>query len=129
VPADLGLQYQETSGECISTVARLWQADLDQVHVLLTAPLNVAAWNAAALPWVVCSGARVQLVEPADQFGHLVNRRRPYRPPLEHGSGRRQPHRATSSRHYPDQAQANTDMAHGLTAPIAEPDASTSGGT
>jgi tetratricopeptide (TPR) repeat protein len=57
LPADLGLHYPSTPAEGITAVTRLWQADLDHAHALLTVPANSAAWNEAALSWVVSSAA------------------------------------------------------------------------
>jgi tetratricopeptide (TPR) repeat protein len=57
LPADIGLQYPDTPVNGIATVTQLWQADLDQTHALLTVPPNAAAWNEAALTWMVTSDA------------------------------------------------------------------------
>lgn len=54
---DVGLQYPDTLLDGIATVTQLWQADLDQAHSLLTAPSNAAAWNEAALTWMVSANA------------------------------------------------------------------------
>ncbi|MEV4602556.1 XRE family transcriptional regulator [Amycolatopsis sp. NPDC049253] len=53
VSPDLGLTYPNESADNVKTVARLWQGDLDSVSALLNAPANAAAWNEAALSWLV----------------------------------------------------------------------------
>lgn len=53
LPDDLGLGYPDRPHESIDAVTRLWRADLDQVHSLLVASVNSAAWQEAALSWLV----------------------------------------------------------------------------
>lgn len=53
VAADLGLSYPINAGVGINVVSSLWQADLDNVQSLLSAPAHVASWNEASLSWLV----------------------------------------------------------------------------
>ncbi|MEV6621029.1 XRE family transcriptional regulator [Amycolatopsis sp. NPDC051106] len=53
VRADLGLEYPDQVSDSVNSVARLWQADIDGMSTLLDAPANSAAWNEAALSWLV----------------------------------------------------------------------------
>jgi hypothetical protein len=53
IAADLGLAYPSTVSGAVTAAAGLWQADLANVQALLTAPVNVAAWNEASLSWLV----------------------------------------------------------------------------
>jgi tetratricopeptide (TPR) repeat protein len=76
IAADLGLAYPTSVTGAVTAAAGLWQADLANVQALLTAPANVAAWNAASLSWLVSDTAderRVQeggrRVGPADIEG------------------------------------------------------------
>ncbi|PXY34209.1 regulator [Prauserella coralliicola] len=55
LPGDLGLSYPDDISNGITTVTRLWQADLDSTSAMLSAPANVAAWNEASLSWLVAS--------------------------------------------------------------------------
>jgi len=48
-----GLHYPATPGQAVTALTRLWRADADQAQELLAAPLDAAAWNAAALAWLV----------------------------------------------------------------------------
>lgn len=75
VPASLGLSYPDKVSDGITAVTGLWQADLDSVSVLLTAPASVAAWNEASLSWLVSTrhdlfgGGGKRKVGPADIVG------------------------------------------------------------
>ncbi|WP_233223246.1 XRE family transcriptional regulator [Amycolatopsis sp. CA-128772] len=51
--ADIGLDYPDQLADSVTSVARLWQADIDGMSTLLDAPANAAAWNEAALSWLV----------------------------------------------------------------------------
>ena len=53
VPLAAEAQYPVTAGQAVTTVASLWTADDSQAQGLVTAPLDPAAWNAAALAWLV----------------------------------------------------------------------------
>ncbi|MBE1502656.1 hypothetical protein H4696_009756 [Amycolatopsis lexingtonensis] len=53
VRADLGLDYPDRLADGVLAASRLWQADLDGMSVLVDAPVNAAAWNEAALSWLV----------------------------------------------------------------------------
>src|SRR5712692_6550841 len=53
VPLAAEAQYPATAGQAVTTVASLWTADDSQAQSLVTAPLDPAAWNAAALAWLV----------------------------------------------------------------------------
>lgn len=67
LPADLGLHYPDAPDDGVSTLARLWQADLDQLRALLGAPANAAAWNEAALSWVVSPNVDTKLTSKGDR--------------------------------------------------------------
>lgn len=75
VPHDLGLSYPGKAAEGITAVTKLWQADLDSISTLLTAPANTAAWNEASLSWLVTTHHEVSIgtgrrkVGPADIAG------------------------------------------------------------
>jgi transcriptional regulator with XRE-family HTH domain len=49
----LATQYPATTEQAVAAVSRLWSADADRVPGLLHAPLDFAAWGAAALAWMV----------------------------------------------------------------------------
>ncbi|MET8848014.1 XRE family transcriptional regulator [Amycolatopsis sp. NPDC004625] len=53
VRADLGLDYPGRLTDGVLAASRLWQADLAGMAVLVDAPVNAAAWNEAALSWLV----------------------------------------------------------------------------
>lgn len=53
VQASLGLDYPGRLTDGVLAASRLWQADLDGMSVLVDAPVNAAAWNEAALSWLV----------------------------------------------------------------------------
>ncbi|WP_328614541.1 XRE family transcriptional regulator [Amycolatopsis sp. NBC_00348] len=53
VQADLGLDYPDTLADSVKAVAHLWQADVDSMAAVIDAPANSAAWNEAALSWLV----------------------------------------------------------------------------
>lgn len=55
VSAELGLRYPDSYSEGVTAVAQLWQADHDRAHTLRTAPVNIGAWNEAALSWLVAT--------------------------------------------------------------------------
>lgn len=55
VSPNLGLSYPADVSEGVASITGLWQADLDHVSALLTAPANIAAWNEASLSWLVSS--------------------------------------------------------------------------
>ncbi|GAB3380826.1 regulator [Amycolatopsis echigonensis] len=59
VSPDLGLAYPTDSADNVKAVSRLWQADLDSISSLLNAPANTAAWNEAALSWLVSTRQEV----------------------------------------------------------------------
>jgi hypothetical protein len=75
VSPDLGLTYPDELSVGVGVATGLWQADLDSVSTLLTAPVNVAAWNDASLSWLVSnrhdmlSYAGKRTVGPADIAG------------------------------------------------------------
>jgi hypothetical protein len=75
VSPDLGLAYPDELSVGVTVTTGLWQADLDSVSALLTAPVNVAAWNEASLSWLVAnrhdmlSYAGKRTVGPADISG------------------------------------------------------------
>ena len=60
---DAGLDYPDTPEDSAGTVAQLFDADLGDTSALLHAPPNVAAWNDAAMAWLV--GAQ----HPLDENG------------------------------------------------------------
>jgi tetratricopeptide (TPR) repeat protein len=53
IPADTGLAYPDSPGSSVEAVAQLFQADLAEVTPIVEAPANVAAWNEAAMAWLV----------------------------------------------------------------------------
>lgn len=73
LPDDLGLAYPDRPDDSVDALAHLWQADVGQVHRLLVAPVNTAAWQDAALSWLVtdsaaaaAGGSGVRSVGPAE---------------------------------------------------------------
>ncbi len=48
-----GPQYPATTEQAVITSTALWQADAGRSQEALSAPLDPAAWNAAALAWLV----------------------------------------------------------------------------
>ncbi len=58
VCAELGLAYPETSADGVESLSRLLGADSADELVIATAPINIDAWNAASLSWVVGSTPR-----------------------------------------------------------------------
>ena len=48
-----GAQYPATTEQAVTDSTGLWQADAARSPELLSAPLDPAAWNAAALAWLV----------------------------------------------------------------------------
>lgn len=69
VPPDLGTRYPAKHTESTQVLARLLQADLDQLPIFLRAVPDVAAWNEAALTWLVSSGPPER---PTGNTGHRV---------------------------------------------------------
>ncbi|GAB3008580.1 XRE family transcriptional regulator [Amycolatopsis acidiphila] len=75
ISPDLGLAYPDEVTEGIATLTGLWQADLDNVSALLTAPANISAWSETSLSWLVnnrqdmINGAGKRRVGPADIVG------------------------------------------------------------
>lgn len=61
---DLGLAYPDRPDEGVDSLSQLWQADLNQVHRLLVAPVNSAAWHDAALSWLVTDSAASMMAQP-----------------------------------------------------------------
>ncbi|MBA3905619.1 MAG: XRE family transcriptional regulator [Pseudonocardiales bacterium] len=53
VSPDAGLAYPDKPEESAGTVAQLFEADLGNASTLLHAPPNMAAWNDAAMAWLV----------------------------------------------------------------------------
>lgn len=53
VSADLGLNYSDRLADSVASSSRLWQADLEGMSALIDTPPNAAAWNEAALSWLV----------------------------------------------------------------------------
>jgi hypothetical protein len=49
----IGTTYPGTAGQAITSLASLWHADETRTQSLLSAPLDPAAWNAAALAWLI----------------------------------------------------------------------------
>ncbi|MFB7161142.1 hypothetical protein [Streptomyces sp. NPDC056242] len=52
-PSDLGLEFADRPEAAADTVADLWRADLAEVTALVRARPDSAAWNTAALRWLV----------------------------------------------------------------------------
>jgi transcriptional regulator with XRE-family HTH domain len=50
---DQAAQYPATTSQAVSAVSGLWSADADRAPDLLRAPVDPAAWGAAALAWLV----------------------------------------------------------------------------
>jgi hypothetical protein len=48
-----GAQYPATTGQALTALTSLWRADAEQAQALISAPLDPAAWNAAALAWLL----------------------------------------------------------------------------
>ena len=48
-----GTQYPATIGQAITAATGLWQADTARSQEVLSAPLDPAAWNGAALAWLL----------------------------------------------------------------------------
>lgn len=87
--AALGTDYPAVPAEAATTLARLWRADLDEIRVLTTAPMDGAAWAQASWEWLVRTeseaiperavGLRVgrsdvsALRATTDAFSHLDN--------------------------------------------------------
>lgn len=61
---DTGLTYPDRPADAASNVAHLFDADLAEASSLVQAPANVAAWNDAAMNWLVGS-RRPALDDPA----------------------------------------------------------------
>ena len=57
VPPDLGARYLADLAESTHVVARLLQADLDELPIFLRSTPDVAAWNEAVLTWLVSPGS------------------------------------------------------------------------
>ena len=55
VSPDAGLAYPEHPEDSVGSVEQLFDADLASATALTQAPLNVAAWNDAAMAWLVGS--------------------------------------------------------------------------
>ena len=53
VTGSAGTQYPVTAGQAVTAITGLWSADADQAQALLSAQLDPAAWNAAALAWLL----------------------------------------------------------------------------
>lgn len=51
--SDDGPRYLPTTGQAVTAITRLWRADAEHAEALLSAPLDPAAWNDAALSWLV----------------------------------------------------------------------------
>lgn len=52
-----GTEYPETPEEALTTVARLWRADLDQTGALVTAQPAAGASDAASMEWLTSVGS------------------------------------------------------------------------
>lgn len=61
VSPDTGLAYPDEPADSAGTVAQLFEADLTRASALVQAPPNIAAWNDAAMAWLV--GSQHPLVE------------------------------------------------------------------
>jgi hypothetical protein len=48
-----GVQYPATTGQALTALTSLWRADAEQAQALISAPPDPAAWNAAALAWLL----------------------------------------------------------------------------
>ncbi|MDQ2877105.1 MAG: XRE family transcriptional regulator [Actinomycetota bacterium] len=66
-----GPEYPATPAQAVTASTRLWQADVAQVREALSAPLDAAAWNAAALAWLV---SQPDVVLPGASPGRAVGR-------------------------------------------------------
>lgn len=85
-----GTEYPVTTQNAISAITGLWQADAEHARELMSSALDPAAWNAAALAWLVgqpdrpqrpiAAGRRVgqadvaRIKETAKLFAELDNR-------------------------------------------------------
>jgi hypothetical protein len=50
---DVGLDYPDDAGKTTVALARLWRADLDDVHSIVDAAPEAQAWATASLKWLV----------------------------------------------------------------------------
>jgi len=46
-------RYADSTARAVTAITRLWRADIDQAQALIAAPIEPAAWNAAAFAWLV----------------------------------------------------------------------------
>jgi transcriptional regulator with XRE-family HTH domain len=60
-----GTEYPDTTDNAISAITGLWANDAGHAHELMTSALDPAAWNAAALAWLVGQPDRLQEPRPA----------------------------------------------------------------
>lgn len=65
VDSDLGVEYGSEADGAISTLAKLWRADLDEARVIVSASANAGAWAEASLSWLVRSGRDALVERPA----------------------------------------------------------------
>jgi len=66
-----GPQYPATTEQAVTASTGLWQADAARSQEVLSAPLDPAAWNAAALAWLV---GQPDSVLPENAQGRAVGR-------------------------------------------------------
>jgi len=70
VSVELGLAYPETSSDGFESLSDLLRADNADEPVVATAPVNIDAWNAASLSWVVGSTPRSDHRSGPSKVGH-----------------------------------------------------------
>ncbi|MGX7669302.1 hypothetical protein [Plantactinospora sp. DSM 117369] len=59
VDSSLGTAYSDSVSDAIRVLERLWQADLDGVRTLVTAPTDDRVWSDSSLSWLVRPSAEV----------------------------------------------------------------------
>jgi len=63
--ADLGVGYPDDVDQAASNLGRLWQAEHEELQVIVSAPAVTAAWADASLSWLVRSGPDPLAERPA----------------------------------------------------------------
>jgi hypothetical protein len=66
-----GTQYPATTEQAVAAATRLWQADSARSQEVLSAPMDAAAWNGAALAWLL---SQPDAALPAAKTGMAVGR-------------------------------------------------------